>query len=373
MLKSLKIRIYPNKQQEELLNKTFGCVRFIYNHYLDQKIGHYKETGTNLSYASCSKDLTALKKELIWLKEVDKFALQNALRGLEAAYKNFFEKRSSFPTFKSKKRSKPSYKTSFTNNNIEIRDNAIKLPKLGFVHYRDATVIKEKIISVTLSKTRTGKYFASITYEKEDVLRLEKTHSHIGIDVGINDFLITSSGEKIKNPHFYRCLEKKLAKEQRILSRRYEQAKKENRPLSECKNYQKQKRRVAAIHEKIANQRKDFLQKLSTDIIKSHDVICVENINVKGLLQKHKLAKSISDVSWSEFIRQLEYKADWYGKQVIKIDRFYPSSKTCHICGHKEDLTLSTREWQCPSCHTIHDRDINAAVNILHEGLKQLA
>lgn len=373
MYKAIKYRIYPNKEQQELIIKTFGCVRYVYNYYLDKKIKLYEEDKTNLSFNKCSKDLTLLKKELVWLKEVDKFSLQNSLRNLDTAYKNFFDKRNKYPKFKSKKFSRKTYKTSYSNNNIVVDEKYIKLPKLGYIRYRDNTTIKGKIISVTISQTTTGKYFASVIYDKE-IEKVDKTNSSIGIDLGLKDFCILSNGEKIENPHMYKNLEKKLIKEQKILSRRQEQALKHNKKLSECKNYQKQKIKVAKIHEKITNRRLDFLQKLTTDIAKNHDIICVEDLNVKGMVKNKHIAKSISDVSWSKFIEMLSYKSNWYGRDLIKVDRFYPSTKTCNVCGNKNNsLTLKDRSWECPHCHTIHDRDINAAINILNEGLKQTA
>lgn len=373
MIKSLKIRIYPNKKQEELIIKTFGCVRYVYNYYLDKRINAYKNCGESLSYNECSKDLTSLKKELEWLKEPDKFSLQSSLKNLDESYKRFFKGLGNFPKFKSKNNKKDFYTTSFTNNNIEIFENRIKLPKLGKVKYRDNSVIKGKILNVTISKTKTGEYFASVTYEKEEK-PLEKTGSFIGIDLGLKDFCIFSNGEKKSNPKYYTSLQDKLIREQRKLSRMQRLALDKNRKLEDCKNYQKQRLKVARVHERIANKRNDFIQQLTSDIVKNHDIICLENLNVKGMLKNKKLAKSISDVSWYEFIRQLTYKAKWYGKDVIILDRWFPSSRTCHICGYKKkDLQLKDRSWICPICKTIHDRDINAAINILNEGLRLLS
>lgn len=246
----------------------------------------------------------------------------------------------------------------------------IKLPKLGLVKYNDKSFIEDKIVRVTISRTRTGKYFASVTYEKE-VKPLQKTGSSIGIDLGLTDFCIFSNGEKVENPKYYTSLQKKLAREQRKLSRMQKLALEKNKKLRDCKNYQKQKIKVAKIHEKIANKRTDFLNKLTSDIVKNHDIICLEDLNIKGMLKNKKLAKSISDVSWSKFVSNLMYKAKWYGKEVVLIDRWFPSSKTCHVCGYKkEDLQLKDRIWLCPVCETNHDRDINAAINIKKEGLR---
>lgn len=373
MYKSIKLRIYPNREQEELINKTFGCSRFVYNYYLDKKIKLYEKKKESLSYNQCSKDLTGLKKELEWLREPDKFSLQASLENLNSAYDRFFKGLGAYPKFKSKKYNKQSYTTKFSNNNIQIFEGHIKLPKLGLVKYRDNSFIENKITRVTISKTKTGKYFASVTYEKEEE-PLEKTGLSIGIDLGLKDFCILSSGEKISNPKYYTSLQDKLVREQRKLSRMQRLALDQNKKLEDCKNYQKQKLKVARVHEKIANKRTDFLQKLTSDIVKNHDLICLENLNVKGMLKNKRLAKSISDVSWYEFIRQLTYKAEWYGKEVVILDRWFPSSKTCHVCGYKkEDLQLKDRSWICPTCGTNHDRDINAAINILNEGLRLLS
>lgn len=373
MYKSIKLRIYPSRKQEDLIIKTFGCSRFVYNYYLDKKIKLYKENKERLSYNQCSKDLTGLKKELEWLKEVDKFSLQASLENLNSAFDRFFKGLGSYPKFKSKKYNKRSYTTKFSQNNIQIFEGYIKLPKLGLVKYRDNSFIENKITRVTISKTKTGKYFASVTYEKEEK-PLEKTDSSIGIDLGLKDFCIFSTGEKIKNPKYYTSLQDKLIREQRKLSRMQRLALEQNRKLEDCKNYQKQKLKVVRVHERIVNKRNDFLQKLTSNIVKNHDIICLENLNVKGMLKNKKLAKSISDVSWYEFIRQLTYKCKWYGKELITIDRWFPSSKTCHVCGYKKkDLQLKDRSWICPICKTIHDRDINAAINILNEGLRLIS
>ena len=372
MIKSIKLRLYPNKKQQVLINKTFGCTRFVYNYYLDKKIKTYGNENKSMSFNQTLKDLTLLKKELVWLKDVDKFALQNSLKDLNQAYENFFKSDFGFPKFKSKNKTKKSYKTNFTNNNIEMFENHIKLPKLGKVKYRDNSFIKGKILNVTISQSKTGKYFASVCYEKEQVL-YNKTGSEIGIDLGLTNFCILSNGDKIKNPRYYNNLQSELAKEQKTLSRMQRLALDNNKKLSDCKNYQKQKIKVAKIHEKIANLRTDFLHKLTTNIVKNHDIICIEDLNVKGMLKNKKLAKSISDASWSEFVRQLSYKCELHGKTLIKVNRYYPSTKTCSCCGHKnENLTLQDRVWTCPTCNTFHDRDINAAINILNEGKAQI-
>lgn len=370
--KAYKFRIYPTIEQEILIAKTIGCSRFVFNRFLGRWNDTYKETGKGLSYHSCSAELTHLKKEFVWLKEVDSIALQSSLKNLADSYSRFFKKQNKAPRFKSKKNKVQSYTTKETNHNIAIVDNKIKLPKLGLVRFAKSREVKGRIIRATIRQNPSGKYFVAILVET-DVQPLEKTESSIGIDLGITDFAIFSDGRKIDNNKFTSKMEKKLKREQRKLSRRALNAKNKGISLLDAKNYQKQKIKVARLHERIMNQRDDFLNKLSTDIIKNHDIVCIEELNTKGMLRNHKLAKSISDVSWAAFVSKLEYKAKWYGKTIVKISRWFPSSQICSNCGHQDGKkSLEIRDWTCPVCHAHHDRDINASKNILAEGLRTL-
>lgn len=364
MVKALKVRIYPNKTQEELLQKTFGCTRYVYNYFLNRRISVYKESKETLNNILCSRELTQLKKELDWLKEPDKWALQNALRDLDDAYKRFFSGLAKFPKFKSKKNNRKSYRTTFTNNSIEF-GNKLKLPKLGRVKYRDKKhTIDGRILNATISQEPNGNYYCSICYTNDKVPVFVRTDEYVGIDLGLKEFAITSDGIKYGNPKFLAKSLKKLARLQKALSRK----------SSGSNNRNKARIKVAKCYVHITNQRNDFLQKLSSELVNKYDVICIEDLKIANMLKNHKLARSISDVSWYKFVEMLTYKCKWFGKELVKIDTYYPSSQLCSKCGYKNSQVkdLSIREWTCPNCGTHHDRDINASVNILNEGKRIL-
>jgi len=360
MNKGVKFRIYPNKEQENLILQTLGCCRLIYNKGLDMRDKAYKN-GEKTNYTQTSAMLTELKKsdDFAFLKDVDSIALQQSLRDLDRGFKNFFEKRARHPQFKNKHNNHQSYRTINQSDNIRIVGKYIKLPKLGYVKIKQSMEIVH-INNVTVEKTPTGKYFVVLNVDFEPELR-PNAGGMIGIDVGIKEFYSDSNGNVVNNPKYLEKSMRKLVREQRRLSRKQKGS----------NNRNKQRIKVAKVHEKITNQRNDFLQKQSTILVSENQTICIEDLNVKGMVRNHKLAQYITSCSWSKFFTMLEYKATWYGNEIIKVPTMYPSSQTCSCCGYKNPLVknLSVREWECPECHTKHDRDINASINILNKGL----
>ena len=358
MLKAYKYRIYPNEEQEIQLNKTFGCTRFIYNQMLADRIKSYEEN-KDLDIKIIKYPTPAqYKKEYEWLKEVDSLALANAQMNLDKAYKNFFRDKSvGFPKFKSKKNNHKLYTTNNQNGTVFIENNRIKIPKLkSMIKIKQHREFVGLIKSCTISQNPSGKYFISILVDTENI-QLPKLDTKVGIDLGIKEFAITSDGEMFSNPKWLKKSEKRLRKLQKDLSRKQKGS----------NNRRKDRLKVAKLHEKISNQRKDYLHKISHYIISENQVIVIEDLKVSNMIKNHKLAKSIADVSWSEFRRQLEYKSEWYGRELIIAPSNYASSQLCSNCGNKSSQTkdLSCRTYICPVCGMIMDRDINASKNLL--------
>lgn len=365
MHRGMKVRIYPTAEQQEILVRTLGCCRFTYNHFLAERIRVYREEGKDLSYTKTSSLLTALKreKETLWLNESDSMALQESLRDLDRAFQNFFRGNARFPRFHSK-RGKQSYRTRNQENGIRIEGNRIRLPKVGLLRCKGLRAFDGRILHATISLSAGGKWHVTLCVETADAL-LPNEGGRIGLDVGIREFYTDSNGNVVSNPGTYKKHEKKLIREQRKLSRKKKGS----------SNREKQRIRLAMQHEKVSNIRRDHLHKLSHALANENQVVCVEDLNVKGMLGNHHLAGSIQDAGWSEFFRQLEYKTAEHGGILVRVPTFYPSSQTCSRCGYQNPIVkdLSVREWTCPECGTRHERDQNAAINILKKGLEMLA
>ena len=377
--RAYKCRIYPNDEQCILLAKTFGCVRYVYNYFLNFKKEVYEKTKGSVSYSETARLLVKLKEQELFLKEIDSIALQQSLRHLDTAYKNFFKNNADFPKFK-KKRYAQSYSTVVVNNNIRLEGGYIKLPKLGFVKIKLHRSVPQDwtLKNVTVSRSATGKFYVSLLFEFEhSVIQspVDENTNAIGLDFSMSELFVSSNGAFTEYQRFYKKSQDKLAKAQRKLSR----------CVKFSKNYYKQKRKVALIHEKITNQRKDFLHKLSREITNLYDVVCVESLDMKELSKpaeinksdkptKIHLGKFVFDNSWGTFTTFLKYKLEFEGKHFVKVDKWFASSQICNVCGYQnpELKDFSIREWACPECKTFHDRNINAAINIKREGLRLL-
>ena len=378
MLRGIKIRLYPNKEQEQKINKTLGCYRFVYNHMLSIKQEAYNKDKTKLGLCELSKYLfgTLLKDEqYVWLKEENTKIMCQSIRQMLIAYDNFLKQHKGFPKFKSKKDKQSALfplQAISRRNTFETRHITLTQPlknikfRCSDLYLRRLQKYNKNIRSATLSKSKSGKYFLSILVEMEDteLKKFEHTDKQVGIDLGVKNFVVTSDGEVFENKHFLKKEEKKLKRLQRQLSRK----------VKGSNNSEKQRVRIAKLFERMTNKKDSYIHYVVNELLKSYDTIFMEDLNVQGMMRNHHIAKAISEVVFYKFKEILTTKALANGKQVISVDRFYPSSKTCSKCGYKkEDLKLSDRKWTCPNCGTNHDRDINAAVNILLEGKRIIA
>ena len=380
-----RFRIYPDEKQTVTALRTLGSCRYVYNLYLNCWNTCLRYTGKGMTYEQCCNSLKELKQVLPWLQEADSSALLNTLRNLSRAFQDYSMHRRPYPSFHRK-----GHRESYTcvNSNCSVcvlNDGYVILPGLGKIRARGLRFLKGSIRSATVILETTGKWYCSLLYKTIPAVPLPAAGKIVGMDLGIHDYLVLSDGKKIPNPCYMDKLARKLAREQRKLARKREmntlyyierdgkRIPVFKRPLRECRNYQKQKKRVARVYDKIRCCRRDFENKLSKELIKSHDILCIEDLDVKGLLEEKRLSRQISDVSWSEFTAMLEYKAKWYGRKIIRVPRYYPSSQICSVCGfiNKNVKDLGIRTWECPNCHTVHDRDINAARNIKKEALRR--
>ena len=374
MERGFKYRIYPNESQRDQIARMLGCCRFVYNRALDVKKTAYSETGKSIATNDLIKMIPTWKRdpETSWLAQADSMALQQSIRDLDRAYMNFFRRvreggKPGFPKFKSRRHARQSYRT---NGGKVLDCNHIALPKLGNVRAKVSRPLQGRFMSVTVSIDAAGRYFATFLCTDVPSKDAPATNQEVGIDLGVKTLATLSDGTKIENPRHLKKYERKLAREQRRLSRK----KGARNGEKQSRRYLKQRKRVAKIHANIADARTDALHKITTMLVDENQVLCMENLNVNGMMRNHHLAKAVSDASFGEFARLLEYKCAERGRTLVKVDRFYPSSKTCSVCGHRLDaLPLSVRSWDCPACGAHHDRDVNAARNMLTEGKRILS
>ena len=360
--RAYKIRLYPNRAQRVFFNKSFGCCRVIYNEMLYELQNAY-ENGITLNKNELFKQI---KTKYVWMSESDSQGLCNTYQDLNTAYRNFFNKKAKFPKFK-KKKDKNTYRNAMCIKDVSklFPDKThIVIPKAGKIAFRQdydfSNLNIQKIYNITIERSKTNKYYCSICVDVEQE-EYEHTGEIVGIDLGIKDLIIDSNGIKYENPKYLNKVENKIKHLNRLYSKK----------TKDSKNQEKARLKLAAAHEKLSNKRKDNLHKLTTKLIKENDIICIENLNVKGMTKNHRLAKAIQDASFGALVNMLKYKAAWHNRRIIEIGRYYPSSKICHCCGHKMDyMGLEIRKWTCPQCNTIHNRDINAAINIMNEGLR---
>lgn len=356
-----RFRLYPNKKQEALIQNNFNCARYTYNYFLAERQRVYQESGRTMGYFECCKALTELKVEQTWLKSADSQALVASLKDLDLAFNNFFHnpKLFRYPQFRKKKSYRQSYRAK---KNILLSKNHIRLPKIGNIRCAVSKQVDGRILSATVSQSPSGKYFVSVLWTDVEIKPLPATGNSIGLNLGLKHLLTFSDGDKVENKQFYCKKEKQLAKLMRKLSRK----------TRDSKNYHKLRVRIAKLNEQMANQRSDMIQKITTDLVRKYDVICIKKIEVSNLMKKKQFSKLLADASWSEIQRQLKYKAAWYGKKAIFIDQYYPSSQFCSSCGEKSKrpITRKKAEWVCLSCGERHNRELNSAKNILKEGLR---
>lgn len=364
--RGLKYRIYPTEEQKTAINKTLGCTRFVYNHFLAVRRDAWQSSRKSMGYKDTNAMLTELKRlpEYVWLNETDSTALQNSLRNLQNAFDRFFKKQAGYPRFKSKHDHTQKYRAQCVNSNIRAEGNGIRLPKLGIVKAKLSRPVMGRISSATVTRTAGNRYFVTlcVTYEAD---LLPNEGGVVGIDVGLKEFFADDKGNVEPNPRYFSKYQRKLAREQRRLARKE----------TGSSRREKQRIRVARVHEKIANARKDHQHKVSTRLARENQIVVVEHLRIKGMVKNRRLARAISDASWSSFFAMLEYKLAERGGILVRVPTSYPSSQTCHICGFKNPIVknLAVRKWRCPSCGAFHeDRDVNAAINIRNKGMEML-